>query len=78
MLTQELKNKVQSLWDKFWSGGTANPLQAIEQITYLLFMKQLDELDRNRQKEKAINQFFEDYIFHQEQIRILRELKKKH
>lgn len=49
MLTQSLKNKVQSLWDKFWSGGISNPLTAIEQITYLLFMKQLDEMDMKKQ-----------------------------
>lgn len=59
MLTQELKNKVQSLWDKFWSGGIANPLQAIEQITYLLFMKQLDELDNNRKKDKNYESIFQ-------------------
>ncbi len=41
----ELRNKIQQLCDKFWSGGIANPLTAIEQITYLLFMKRLDDLD---------------------------------
>ncbi len=46
MLTASLKSKVNSLWDKFWSGGISNPLNAIEQITYLLFMKQLDENDK--------------------------------
>ncbi|MES2733420.1 MAG: type I restriction-modification system subunit M N-terminal domain-containing protein, partial [Bacteroidota bacterium] len=46
MLTSTLKTKVQDLWDKFWSGGISNPLNAIEQITYLLFMKQLDENDQ--------------------------------
>jgi len=40
-----LKSKIDQLWDKFWSGGIANPLTAIEQITYLLFMKRLDDLD---------------------------------
>jgi type I restriction enzyme M protein len=40
-----LKGKINQLWDKFWSGGIANPLTAIEQITYLLFMKRLDDLD---------------------------------
>lgn len=48
MLTQSLKNKVANLWDKFWSGGLTNPLNAIEQITYLLFMKQLDETDKRK------------------------------
>jgi type I restriction enzyme M protein len=40
-----LKSKIDQLWNKFWSGGISNPLTAIEQITYLLFMKRLDELD---------------------------------
>jgi type I restriction enzyme M protein len=44
----ELKSKIDQLWDKFWAGGIANPLTAIEQITYLLFMKRLDELDQKR------------------------------
>ncbi len=43
-----LKSKIASLWDKFWSGGISNPLTAIEQITYLLFMKRLDDLDLKR------------------------------
>lgn len=47
----ELKNKIAQLWNKFWAGGIANPLTAIEQITYLLFMKRLDELDLKRQAD---------------------------
>ena len=45
MLHNELKQKIRKLWDKFWSGGISNPLQAIEQISYLIFMKKLE--DRN-------------------------------
>lgn len=44
-----LKSKIDQLWDKFWSGGISNPLTAIEQITYLLFMRRLDELDLKQQ-----------------------------
>lgn len=44
MITGELKSKVDRVWDAFWSGGIANPLEVIEQITYLLFMRRLDEL----------------------------------
>ena len=44
----ELKSKIDQLWNKFWSGGISNPLTAIEQITYLLFMKRLDELDQKK------------------------------
>ena len=47
----ELKGKIDQLWNKFWSGGISNPLTAIEQITYLLFMKRLDELDLKRQSD---------------------------
>ncbi len=46
-----LKSKIDQLWDKFWSGGIANPLTAIEQITYLLFMKRLDDLDYKQQDD---------------------------
>lgn len=47
----ELKSKIDQLWNKFWSGGISNPLTAIEQITYLLFMKRLDELDQKKQAD---------------------------
>ena len=47
----ELKSKIDQLWNKFWSGGISNPLTAIEQITYLLFMKRLDELDAKKQAD---------------------------
>lgn len=48
MLTAPLRSKVDQLWDKFWSGGIANPLTAIEQISYLLFMRRLDAMDEDR------------------------------
>jgi len=48
MITDSLKGKVRELWNKFWSGGISNPLNAIEQITYLLFMKQLDDNDQRK------------------------------
>ncbi|UJB32715.1 class I SAM-dependent DNA methyltransferase [Chromobacterium sp. Beijing] len=47
----DLKSKIDQLWNKFWSGGISNPLTAIEQITYLLFMKRLDELDLKKQSD---------------------------
>ena len=48
MLTTALRSKIDALWDKFWSGGIANPLSAMEQISYLLFMRRLDDVDRKR------------------------------
>ena len=44
MLTGEIRAQVDRIWDAFWSGGISNPLEVIEQITYLLFIKRLDEL----------------------------------
>lgn len=44
MLTGDIKNQVNQIWDAFWSGGVSNPLSVIEQITYLLFIKRLDDL----------------------------------
>src|SRR3954466_11685811 len=44
MLTGELRNQIDRIWDAFWAGGIANPLEVIEQITYLLFIKRLDDL----------------------------------
>lgn len=44
MITGDLKSKIDRVWDAFWSGGISNPLEVIEQITYLLFIKRLDDL----------------------------------
>ena len=44
MLNQEIKNKINRLWDLFWSGGMANPLTALEQISYLLFMRRAEDV----------------------------------
>lgn len=49
MITGELKNKIDRVWDAFWSGGISNPLQVIEQITYLMFIKRLDDLQRRKE-----------------------------
>lgn len=44
MITGPLKSKIDRVWDAFWSGGISNPLEVIEQITYLLFVRRLDDL----------------------------------
>ena len=51
MITGELKNKIDSLWDIFAAGGLVNPLDVIEQITYLMFIRDLDDADNRRAKE---------------------------
>ncbi|MDD2769822.1 MAG: type I restriction-modification system subunit M N-terminal domain-containing protein, partial [Methylococcus sp.] len=48
MLAPHIKKKVDKLWDRFWSAGLTNPLVAVEQITYLLFLKRLEDIDRKR------------------------------
>ncbi len=51
MLTDpKLRSQVDSLWDKFWSGGLTNPLDAIEQFSYLLFLKRMDDAENRREK----------------------------
>ncbi|PDM39734.1 MULTISPECIES: class I SAM-dependent DNA methyltransferase [unclassified Geobacillus] len=54
MITGELKNKVDKIWETFWTGGITNPLTVIEQFTYLLFIKGLDEAETQREKEAAL------------------------
>ena len=54
MITGELKNKVDSLWDIFWTGGITNPLDVVEQITYLMFIRDLDDLDNLHLKEAVM------------------------
>ncbi|MBI5186147.1 MAG: N-6 DNA methylase [Nitrospinae bacterium] len=51
MLSPKMKSLINRLWDNFWSGGIANPLTAIEQLSYLLFMRRLDEMDMKLQKD---------------------------
>ena len=51
MLTGELRSQVDGIWNDFWSGGLANPLQVIEQITYLIFIKRLDEMQELEERK---------------------------
>jgi type I restriction enzyme M protein len=64
LVTGELKSHVNKVWDAFWSGGIANPMEVIEQITYLLFIKRLDELHtREENKANALGQPIENPVF---------------
>lgn len=54
MITGEIKNKIDGLWDAFAAGGLVNPLDVIEQITYLMFIHDLDETDNMKSKESAM------------------------
>ena len=54
MITGELKNRIDSLWEIFWTGGLTNPLDVIEQMTYLMFIHDLDVSDNIHAKESAM------------------------
>lgn len=51
MITGELKSQIDKVWEAFWTGGLSNPLTVIEQMTYLLFIRRLDELHIQREKK---------------------------
>ena len=64
MLTGELKSQVDRVWEAFWTGGLSNPLTVIEQMTYLLFIRRLDELQTQKeQKANLLKQEIEDPLF---------------
>jgi type I restriction enzyme M protein len=68
MITGELKSKVDRIWDTMWAGGIANPLSVIEQLTYLLFIKRLDELHTLKERKAArTGQAVEEPIFGDDQ-----------
>lgn len=50
MVTGDLKNQIDRIWDTFWSGGISNPIDVIEQMTFLLFLKRLDDLHTAEEK----------------------------
>ena len=59
-IRSEVKKKIDSIWNKFWSGGIANPLNAIEQITALIFLKMLSEKDTQKISQASFTG--EDYV----------------
>jgi len=64
MLVGEIRNQVDGIWDDFWSGGVSNPLSVMEQLTYLLFIKRLDELQSvEERKAEALKKPIERRIF---------------
>lgn len=64
MVTGELKSQVDRVWNAFWSGGIANPMEVIEQITYLLFIKRLDDLHTLAEsRANALGEAIESPVF---------------
>ncbi len=64
MLTGELRSQIDSIWNAFWSGGISNPLEVMEQITYLLFLRRLDDLHTlEENKSMRLNKPMERRVF---------------
>ncbi|MGO2633559.1 MAG: type I restriction-modification system subunit M [Galactobacter sp.] len=64
MITGQLKSQVQAVWNAFWSGGIANPVEVIEQITYLLFLRRLDEEQTRKERQaKRLGTGVHDPVF---------------
>jgi type I restriction enzyme M protein len=64
MMTGEIKSKIDAVWNAFWAGGIANPLEVIEQITYLLFLRRLDDLHTLEENKAArLKQPMERQVF---------------
>ncbi len=50
MLTGKIRSQIDKVWEMFWTGGVANPISVIEQISYLLFIRRLDELQKTAER----------------------------
>ena len=71
MITGEIKSRVDRIWDTMWSGGISNPLSVIEQLTYLLFIKRLDELHTLKERKAArTGKAIEEPVFGEDQYRL--------
>jgi type I restriction enzyme M protein len=68
MITGELRSKIDRVWEAFWTGGLSNPLTVIEQMTYLLFIRRLDELHTQREKQATfLKKKLEQPIYNEDQ-----------
>ncbi|HJR14566.1 MAG TPA: type I restriction-modification system subunit M N-terminal domain-containing protein [Rhodanobacteraceae bacterium] len=64
MLTGDIRGRIDQIWNAFWAGGIANPLEVIEQITYLLFIRRLDDLQTlEENKANRLKQPMQRHIF---------------
>ena len=64
MLTDpNLRSQIDALWDKLWTGGLSNPLDAIEQLSFLLFLKRLDEAEQDRERDIRLHRTKRSPIF---------------
>ncbi len=70
MITGEIKNRIDAIWDTYWVGGITNPMSVLEQMTYLFFMKMIDDAQLKKEAEanilgvKLSNPTFKDGMWH--------------
>jgi len=70
MLTDtNLRSKVDALWDKLWSGGLPNPLDAVEQLSYLMFLKRLEEIEEDHERSAKLRKTKYTPIFKDKELR---------
>ena len=77
VITGELKNKIDCMWEIFWTGGLTNPLDVIEQMTYLMFIHDLDVSDNTHAKESAMLGLPYESVFAKE-VKLERGLLMEH
>ena len=71
MITGEIKSQVDKIWEAFWTGGISNPLTVIEQFTYLLFIRRLDEIQlREEKKANLLGKPVDNPLYTEEQKRL--------
>lgn len=71
MITGELKSQIDKVWEAFWTGGLSNPLTVIEQMTYLLFIRRLDELQtQQEQKANLLKKPIEEPIYNEDEYEL--------
>lgn len=64
MITGELKNKIDRIWEYFWTAGITNPMTVLEQLTFILYMKMLDDKQiQDKQNANAFGFKLVDYVF---------------
>ena len=67
IITGELKNKIDKIWEIFWTGGITNPLSVIEQFTYLIFIKLLDDKQLRAERDAILLGIEPKKFFNEEQ-----------
>src|SRR3954452_5491636 len=71
MITGDIRNKIDQIWDAFWTGGIYSPISVIEQMTYLLFIKGLDEVQARKEKQaQLLGGPVKDPIFKEDQEKL--------